>query len=182
MNIKSLVTGLLLILAVAGVVYVLVGGDGVGGDDQAAEACDTTGACAPGCTGDAKAVAGATADGLPMDGVVVYYFHGNKRCQTCNRMEALAILAIDEGFADRQQAGTVVFKPVNIETDATRHFITDFEMTNRCVVMVERKDGKDSGWRRLDEVWAKIGDDTEYKAYITENLSACLANAEKGGA
>jgi len=181
MNIKSLVTGLLLILAVGGVVYVLMGGDGAGGEDQAAEACGSAEACAPGCSGDA-AVAGATADGLPADGVVVYYFHGNKRCQTCNRMESLATLAIDEGFADRQRAGTVLFKPVNIETDATRHFVTDFEMTNRCVVMVERKNGKDHGWRRLDEVWAKISDDTEYKAYITENLTACLDNLEKGGA
>ncbi len=182
MNIKSLVTGLLLILAVAGVVYVLVGGDGIGGDDQAAEACGATEACPPGCKSDPAAVAGVGADGLPTDGVVVYYFHGNKRCHTCNRMEALAILALDEGFADRQRAGTVVFKPVNIETDATRHFITDFEMTNRCVVMVERENGKDSDWRRLDEVWTKIGDDVEYKAYITENLTACLANLEKGGA
>ena len=154
MNIKALVTGVLLLLAVGGAVYVLVGGDG-GGDE-------------------------AVANSLPADGVVVYYFHGNKRCQTCNKMETLAAEVIDDRFGKRQRDGSVVFRAVNLETDATRHFITDFELVNKAVVMVERSGGKDLAWRRLDAIWEKIGDDAEYSEYIAENLMACLENLDEG--
>ena len=126
------------------------------------------------------AVAKAKTAGLPDDGVVVYYFHGYKRCVTCKSMESLAALAIDEGFAAAQKEGGIVFRAVNIETDETRHFVDDFQLVNKCVVMVSRRDGKDQSWRRLDEVWAKIGDESAYKAYIAENLAACLKELEQG--
>jgi len=162
MSIKILVTGLILLLAVGGLVYVLAGGDGGGnqhaGHDGEAAHCDEA----------------AAADGLPTDGVVVYYFHGYKRCQTCNSMEALADLAIAERFAAQRSDGSVVFKAVNIETDTDRHFVDDFALSSKCVVMVTRRGGEDLGWRRLDEVWEKIGDETVYKDYIAENLDACL--------
>lgn len=176
-----MLTVLLLILATGAVAYVFIGsGDGESdsaGEQQAAADCDPAG-CMPGCKGDKMAAPVAPA--MPEDGVVVYYFHGHQRCQTCNRMESLAAAAISEGFADQQKRGTVVFRPVNIETDATRHFVADFELSNRSVVMVTRQDGKDLGWRRLDEVWQKIGDDTTYKGYISENLAACLQEIEAG--
>ena len=159
MNVKALLTGALLLLAVAGVVYVLVGGQG---------------------SSDGAAPAELAADALPADGVVVYYFHGNKRCATCNKMEALAAEVIYDRYGAHLRDGTVMFRAVNLETDATRHFVADFELTNRCVVMVERRDGQDVQWRRLDEVWEKIADDEVYVDYIAENLTACLDNLDEG--
>jgi len=154
MNIKPIITGVLLLLAVAGVVAVFWQGD-------AEEPIADTGAA-------------VAADGLPADGVVVYYFHGHKRCFTCNKMEALADEAIWQDFQDLVNDGSVVFKAVNIETDADRHFIGDYELVNKVVVMSERRDGQEVSWQRLDLVWEKIADDEAYRAYITENLAASL--------
>ena len=156
MSIKSLISGLLVLLAVGGLVYTFVGGDGSADD---ADVATTT---------------GLDADGVPADGVVVYYFHGAKRCLTCNKMEALADGVIFERFGDHLRDGSVVFMPVNVETDATRHFITDFQLASKVVVMVARKNGEQVSWRRLDEVWQKISDEEIYKDYITEILAACL--------
>ena len=80
----------------------------------------------------------------------------------------------------QQQRGVVVFQIVNIEEDATRHFVNDFQLTNRSVVMLTRQNGKDLQWRRLDKVWEKISDDDAYKGYISENLAACLQELEAG--
>ena len=185
MNIRLVVTGLLVALAVGGGAYVFIGGGGqsdADAQDQLAAGCgDKVGSeCAPGCTGDKAAMATAATSALPADGVVVYYFHGHQRCQTCKRMETLADLAISEGFAEQQQSGVVVFQIVNIEEDATRHFVNDFQLTNRSVVMLTRQNGKDLQWRRLDKVWEKISDDDAYKGYISENLAACLQELEAG--
>ena len=154
MNIRALVTGTLLLLAVGGAVYVLVGGDG-GGDE-------------------------AVANSLPADGVVVYYFHGTKRCGTCNKMERLTAEVINDRFSERRRDGSVAFRAVNLESDATRHFITEFELASKAVVMVERGGGKDLAWRRLDAIWEKIADDAAYTDYIAENLTACLENLGDG--
>ena len=154
MNIKPIITGVLLLLAVAGVVAVFWQGN-------AEESTADTGTT-------------VAADGLPTDGVVVYYFHGHKRCFTCNKMEALADEAIWQDFQDLVNDGSVVFKAVNIETDADRHFIGDYELVNKVVVMSERRDGQEVSWQRLDLVWEKIADDEAYRAYITENLAASL--------
>ena len=74
----------------------------------------------------------------------------------------------------------MVFQIVNIEEDATRHFVNDFQLTNRSVVMLTRQNGEDLQWRRLDKVWEKISDDDAYKGYISENLAACLQELEAG--
>jgi hypothetical protein len=154
MRAKPILTVALLVLALGGAGYVLLGGEG---PREAAP------------TGSAASAA------LPADGVVVYYFHGNKRCATCNKMEALAEATLHERFAARLRDGSVVFRAVNVETDATRHFVSDFELASKAVVMVERRDGEDLTWRRLDAIWEKIADDQAYRDYIAENLAACLA-------
>lgn len=158
-NLRNLITAAVLLLAVAGV----VGAFFVGGDDTA------------------PTMAAAIDDALPDDGVVVYYFHGYKRCATCNRMEALAAETLDAGFAEQQRRGDVVFRSVNIEEDATRHFVTDYDLATKVVVMSERRDGREVAWRRLDEVWDRVADADSYRGYVAENLEACLAHLARDG-
>ncbi|MBD3220288.1 hypothetical protein GF314_03520 [bacterium] len=164
MNAKHLVTGLVLVLSAAGLTSVLLGGnEGDGGlatdvDDPPTAGTETV----------------ADDDGLPDDGLVVYYFHGYKRCPTCNKIEALAEKTIWEGFDARLRDGTIVFRAVNIETDDHRHFVQDYALATKVVVISERRDGREVGWRRLDEVWQKIGDDDAYRRYIASNVRECL--------
>lgn len=180
MNAKHLVTGLVLVLAVAGLVAVFLGG-GAGGDSGGSGPADGAGEpqadrrpAAATASPDADAGADAGADGLPADGLVVYYFHGYKRCLTCNRIEALAEETIWDEFAAPMRAGTVVFRSVNIETDEHRHFVQDYELATKVVVISERRGGQEVGWRRLDEVWQKVGDEQEYRRYIASSVGACL--------
>lgn len=166
MNTKSLLTGVLLILAVGGIVYVLADGR-----DQAPQSASEAGATSG---NDAAAAGPAVAGDLPVDGVVVYYFHGRQRCQTCNKMEALANRVVAEQFAAQVRDGWVAFKTVNMQTPENEHFVAEFELRSAGVVMVERQQGRDLRWRRLDDVWTKIRNEEEYKVYIAENLTECL--------
>ncbi|MDY0111140.1 MAG: nitrophenyl compound nitroreductase subunit ArsF family protein [Candidatus Krumholzibacteria bacterium] len=163
MNTKSLLTAVLLVLAVGGIIYVLADGREQA-PPPAAEAA-----------GDGAATSALTAaDSLPVDGVVVYYFHGRQRCYTCNKMEALADRVVAEQFAEQVRDGWVAFKTVNMQTPEHEHFVADFELRSAGVVMVERQQGQDLRWRRLDDVWTKIRNEDEYKTYIAENLTECL--------
>jgi hypothetical protein len=167
MNTRSLLTGTLLILAVGGIIYVLVGDQ----DTATQTAADPATTVDQPTGGEGGAVA---AGDLPRDGVVVYYFHGRQRCYTCNKMETLAESVIAQQFTEDVRDGWVLFKSVDMQTPEHSHFVQDFELRSASVVMVERRQGQEAGWRRLDEVWTKIRDEEQYRSYIAENLAACL--------
>jgi hypothetical protein len=170
MNTRSLLTGLLLILAVGGIVYTLAGGDRPDGSAGAADHVH-----GPDCAhGDAATAAATPQVALPADGVVVYYFHGRQRCVTCNKMETLAESVVRQQFADQHRDGWVVFKSIDVQTPETGHFVQDYQLSSAAVVMVQRQGGQDVRWRRLDEVWQKVRDDVEYRGYVADNLAACL--------
>lgn len=156
MNTRSIVAGVLLLLAVGGIVYVLAG--------------DRPQPAPAGHDHDGQAAAAV----LPEDGVVVYYFHNHQRCYTCNKMQTLAEAVVRERFAGPLGDGRVVFTAVNVQTDQGEHFVEDFQLSSAGIVMVERRGGEDLRWRRLDEVWQKIRDEQGYRTYIAENLAACL--------
>ena len=84
--------------------------------------------------------------------MVVYYCHGNQRCFTCNKIEELTKQAIEAKYAKELVDGSVVFKSVNVEEPANEHFVKEFQLTTRSVVM--QKDGKfEMQKQKLVEVW-----------------------------
>ncbi len=172
MNTKSLLSGVLLLLAVGGIVYVLAGGQER--PPQVAAQPEGAGDGHATAAGAVAAADLAATGALPADGVVVYYFHGRQRCYTCNKMESLADGVVLQEFGDYRRDGWVVFKAVNVQTPEDSHFVQDYALSSTAIVMVERQGGQDVRWRRLDEIWQKIRSEDQYKAYIAENLSACL--------
>lgn len=93
--------------------------------------------------------------------VVATYFHGNVRCVTCRKVEAYAREAVEDGFG-----GSVDFRTVNVDEPENRHFIEDFQLTNKSVVVAEEIDGKVARWVKLDEVWSLVNDRTAYYKYV----------------
>ncbi len=184
MKIRTIITGVLVLAAVGGAIFALTG-DGDQAGETIAEAADNPGTTAEAAADPAAkdpqdavdpaaAINPALQDELPVDGVVVYYFHGRQRCYTCNKMESLADAVVHEKFADYLDDGLVVFRSINVQTQETSHFAKDFELHSAGIVMVERLNGEQLRWRRLDEVWTKVRNDDAYKAYIAENLTGCL--------
>ena len=101
---------------------------------------------------------------------VVYYFHGTQRCMTCNKIEELARSAVEEGFAEELDAGRLRFESVNVDDAANEHFILDFQLTARTVVVAKGKD-----YQRLDKSWQLVHDEDAFRKYAQENIAAMLA-------
>ena len=101
---------------------------------------------------------------------VVYYFHGAQRCMTCNKIEELARSAVEEGFAEELDAGRLRFESVNVDDAANEHFIRDFQLTARTVVVARGKD-----YKRLDKTWQLVHDEDAFRKYAQENIAAMLA-------
>lgn len=101
--------------------------------------------------------------------LTVYYFHGNQRCMTCNRIEELARAAIQDKYAKEMADGTVVFRSVNVEEPANEHFIRDFQLTTRSVVM--QKAGK---YEKFDKVWTLVRDPRKFAEYIQNGAAKMM--------
>jgi hypothetical protein len=98
--------------------------------------------------------------------VVAYYFHGNLRCKTCRTIEAYSEEAIRSEFADEIGSGRLAWRVVNIEKPENKHFVEDFELVTRSLVLTEYEDGEVIRWENLKQVWQLVRDKEQFLDYV----------------
>jgi hypothetical protein len=126
----------------------------------------------PGSSDGSQSVAG------PSAGFVAYYFHGDARCTTCRTIEAYAHEAITAAFAPELEDGTLLWRAINIEKPGNEHFVADFRLDSRSVVVAEMRDGAVTRSKVLDRVWHVVGDKPEFTAYIREEIRRFMAGGD----
>lgn len=109
--------------------------------------------------------------------LTVYYFHGNKRCTTCRTIEAYGKEAIESGYAEALVSGLVEWKVVNVDEPQHEHFIEDFELANKSIVVAENLPDATGRWKRLDRVWDLVGDRPGFIAYVQGEVGTLLEPA-----
>jgi hypothetical protein len=106
--------------------------------------------------------------------VTAYYFYGSVRCMTCRALEAYADEAIRAGFPDALKEGRLEWKPVNVDEPGNGHYVEDFSLTTRSVVLAEVVDGQRKRWRNLKQIWDLVSDKDAYLRYVREETIAFL--------
>jgi len=106
--------------------------------------------------------------------LVVYYFHGNTRCWTCRTIEALTKEAVETAFATELETGEVEMRVVNVEDPGNRHFVDDYQLATRSVVLVDLVGGREERWQRLDDVWRLVNDRASFIDYVVGNARGFL--------
>ncbi|MBF0198936.1 MAG: hypothetical protein HQL32_14560 [Planctomycetes bacterium] len=107
--------------------------------------------------------------------VIVYYFHGNARCKTCLAIETYSKEAIDSSFGEALKSGELEWRTVNVDESENSHYIEDFQLSTRSVVLERIAEGKRESWKDLQQVWDYIrGDKEEFLQYIQQETKAYL--------
>jgi len=106
--------------------------------------------------------------------LVVYYFHGDMRCPTCYRLETYAKEALDTYFADKLASKDVVWKVVNVDKPENRHFIQDYKLVTKSVVISETVNSREIKWKNLEQIWQLVRNKKTYLNYIRESISTFL--------
>ena len=110
--------------------------------------------------------------------IVVSYFHGDFRCATCKKIEAYAREAVEKTFAKELATGRLAFKAVNIDRAENEHFIHDYSLVTRSLVVTEETDGKVVRWTNLDKIWELVrGDQQAFTDYVAAGVRAYLGPA-----
>jgi hypothetical protein len=182
MQIKNVVSVVLLLFVAASVVY-LIAGESLSRNEQGQSSLPAT-AAEESVTIPEKSVESprqpAQVAKKPAAGrhkLVAYYFHRIQRCETCLAMEAYAEEALREGLSSAFDSGELEWQAVNIEEPQNEHFVEEYELTASALVMVLLEDGERKDWKNLGRVWELVGDELQYKAYVEAEALAMLEPA-----
>jgi hypothetical protein len=107
--------------------------------------------------------------------VVVYYFHGNARCATCRKIEAYSEEAIRSGFESKLSDGRLEWRVVNIDESQNMHFVQDFQLVTKSVVLAEYNDGEVVRWENLKDVWQLVRSKDRFVDYVQTRTREFLA-------
>ena len=121
--------------------------------------------------------AGTPAPVDPPATVYVTYFHATARCASCLKIEELTNATMTMRFAGPIAEKRVVWRLVNVDEPENAHFVKDYGLFTKSVVVSEVKGGKEVRWKNLDQVWPLLRDPEGFQAYVEREVRAYLEKA-----
>lgn len=110
--------------------------------------------------------------------VIAYYFHGNFRCYTCNMMEKYSQEAIEANFKDALASGKLELKVVNVEDRGNEHFVDDYKLYTKSLIISLVKDGKEVRHKNLDKIWQLARNKDKFIDYVAGEVTALMKDAQ----
>ena len=110
--------------------------------------------------------------------VIAYYFHGTFRCTTCRTIEKYSHDAIQQYFSIELDDGKLEFRPVNVEESENRHFIQDYQLFSKSLVLSLVTDGKEAKWKNLTDIWTLVKDKDKFFQYVKNEVEGFLKEAQ----
>lgn len=108
---------------------------------------------------------------------VVYYFHGQFRCETCLKIEAWTKAAVETGFAREMKAGNLDLRMVNVQVEANEHFAAEYKLAGQAVIVSEWQDGKVVRWHNIEAIWDHLESQQGFADYVTGEVAEFLRTA-----
>lgn len=108
------------------------------------------------------------------DCVKAYYFHSDFRCSNCHKIERYSREAIDKYFAEELASGELVYEAVNTGKKDNEHFIKDYKLYTKSLVISRIKGGKEAEYKNLEKVWNYLGNKEAFYNYVKEEVSRFL--------
>ena len=106
--------------------------------------------------------------------LVVTYFHTTFRCPTCQNIEKYSEAAVHSNFEDELQSGKLVWRAINVDEPENKHFIKDYQLYSKHLIISEIKDGKEVRWKDLEKVWMLVRNQNKFENYVKTEISDWL--------
>jgi hypothetical protein len=83
--------------------------------------------------------------------------------------------ALTAGFSHGLASGNLEFRPVNIQHPENRHFVKDYRLYARSVVIARFRDGRQVEWQNLADVWDLLESKPAFVNYVQRHVRGYLA-------
>lgn len=108
--------------------------------------------------------------------VIAYYFHVTVRCTTCRAIESYSKEVIHSRFARELAAGQLEWRLVNVQLPENRHFIQDYQLFTKSLVLVRTQNGQQKEYKVLNDTWELVGDKPAMQSYVEKEVRGFLRN------
>jgi thiol-disulfide isomerase/thioredoxin len=120
----------------------------------------------------------AVADQIPSTKVIVYYFHGMVRCPTCYKLEQYIREAVENNFKNELVSTKLEFKAVNVEDKVNGHYVNDYQLYAKSLILSLVKNGKETKWKNLNKIWEYVGNKQRFIDYVKSEVFGFLRQAQ----
>lgn len=102
--------------------------------------------------------------------IVVTYFTSNARCKTCLKIEKLTHETIEKNFTKELASKAIVFQTINFDKPENKHYIKDYGLAFKTVVVSAHTNGKEVQWDKYDKVWSLVDTPEKFSAYLDDGI------------
>jgi len=115
-------------------------------------------------------------NGEPLpDALIVYCFHANERCPTCEKIESYTHEVLARSFAVPLKEGRLVWRVRNFEAPENAHFADDYKILTSCIVLVDARSGHAGAWKNLQQkTWELVGDKEAFLNFVRGEIQEAL--------
>ena len=105
---------------------------------------------------------------------VAYYFYTAKRCGPCTRIEQWAEEAVTTSFKDELASGKLRWRALNVQQSENKHYIQDFQLYSKSVIIAKYQDGKPVRYENFKDVWKLYRDKPKYLDYVAGGIKTFM--------
>ena len=169
MNLKKIITAVLLIFVAVSIIFLFIK------ETQKNNEMDLTNESIP----DQGQVTENNLDAVAVlppnaDVDIVYYFMTSARCPSCRKIEEYTKEAVQNNFTDEIKKNRMQWRMVQVDKPDNRHFIDEYRLYTKSVVLVKIRNGNRTSWKNLDKVWELLGDKSAFIAYVIQEVNLFL--------
>jgi hypothetical protein len=106
--------------------------------------------------------------------VVLYYLHSTGRCSNCILMEKYSKEAVDMYFQKQLKNGELEFHVFNVDDPENRHYVQDYQLMTKSLVVTLVKGGKELKYENLKGIWDYLRDQNAFHGYVKANVEKYL--------
>ena len=77
-------------------------------------------------------------------------------------------------FPGEINSGRIQWKVLDVQLPENKHFIKDYSLYTKSVVVSHIRAGKELRWKNLDQIWMKVRDKNAYLTYIKQEIDTFL--------
>jgi hypothetical protein len=107
---------------------------------------------------------------------IATYFLTNIRCPSCLTIERLTEKTIKAEFADKLAAGVLQWRTINIDGEGNYHFVKDYKLYTKSVIISEMAEGKEIRWKNLPKVWELLSNEKKFSEYLKDEMTAFMTS------
>jgi len=106
--------------------------------------------------------------------IIVSYFYTTYRCPSCEKIEKWSYEAIKDSFPEALKDGRLIWRAVNVDKPENKHFIKDYNLFTKSLIISELKGEKEMKWENMDKVWQLLRDQENFFSYVTLGVKKYL--------